>query len=230
MNIILVLVPILFLSASPAHAGILTDQGSAIVNATKSLQQLRSQMLDSFLGIISNYTNTGLASLHNAANVAAELGVDITEILSEAAGKLNNFTDQTIQKFGQEVDTIMSDALGALQVDINKVNQMITKIRGYPLKLSKCLISLRPVTCLTNLIKDARNDLNSVPSRLADIAGSARNTIDAAATNFQNLTQQSVTDVLSSINKIVDDANQAVDDVIHGAPSTMPGGIVGTGN
>ncbi|OXA48748.1 uncharacterized protein LOC110854962 [Folsomia candida] len=247
MKITLVLVSILFLSASPAHAdplsslveeasnitdnlsGVirtLTDQGiGAFLNATNSLAQFRSETLDSFLGIISNYTSTGFASLENAAKDAAEVGVNVTEILSDATGKLNNLADQTVQNFGQGVDAIMSDARGALQVDINKISQMITKLTGYPVRINKCLISLRPIACLTTFITDARNDLSSIPSMLADMTVNTRNTIDAAVTNLENLTQQMVTDAGSSFDKIIKDANQAVAAAIQGAT-----GIVGTGN
>lgn len=195
----------------------------------RSLQGLQGSLINDALATLGNLITTVSELSEGARN---EVLNALAEVFGRASGEINrileqagvngistqnctkylNELDNTYNKYLQNgMNCISEEAGGTLRQvsdSLMKINMIVTNITILPVKLSKCLITLRPISCVRGLIGDMTNMLGSIAAIVLDTVKVATDSVENL--NFISCLTQLIGNATEAASRIVADTQNCV--------------------
>lgn len=198
----------------------LGDATEILSNLLATIGALKEKYLDEGLKLIGDSVGSAIKYIKELAANATALGFDVTKCIVGREDQLENLATGLVGNLTGCVTDIISDALTMVNNDLKVVQQIVGNITAIPAKLTKCLISLRPITCVTNLIGDLTTALANIPGQVLAIIKEATNLVDNLPNRLEGCVANIATSILGQVGQIVTDVSKCIDDVVSGGGST----------
>lgn len=111
----------------------ISDANAQFEATANNLQSQIAGLVQPFIGTLSSAIANGVTTLQCFTDEVPKIIGNATAVATSAEDVLSKGTDVVRQ-------------------EVAKLSSIIQTITGLPVKLPKCLISLRPITCVTNLV------------------------------------------------------------------------------
>ncbi|GLV41200.1 hypothetical protein CBL_04724 [Carabus blaptoides fortunei] len=148
-------------------SGVLENALGTLKGLIDTIKALKEKFINEGLTTIKDIIEGGLDFITNKTEEAAQLGIDISKCI---IGKQDELTDLATSLAGELSDCVsepITDALAMVNNDLKIIGEITKNITNLPAQLAKCLISLKPITCLTNMVTNLSKVLFELPDQIS---------------------------------------------------------------
>lgn len=200
-------------------SGVIGDALQTLTGLVDTVKAIKEKYLDDGIALITNTVGNALGFIKNKTQQAIELGVDVTKCVVGREAQLEDLSAGLIVNLTDCITTTVSKVLVMVNADIIKINDIVSKVTNAPVNLAKCLISLRPISCLTNLLNDLTGVLTSAPKDILEIITNATDLVKSLPEELGGCLGNIGEQVAAQTDKIVQEVGDCVDDAISGSES-----------
>lgn len=203
-------------------SGIIGDALGILQNIVKTIVSIKEKILTEGLGLIFGTVGDVLDFIKNITSNAAELGIDIAHCVAGRQDQLQDLASGFALNLTDCVTDIVESALTMVNKDLVVINEIVSNITAAPVRLAKCLITLRPITCISNLITDLTSILLNAPKQIEAIIKNATDLIKDLPGDLYHCIDNIATSISSQANQIRSEIQKCVDDAIASSTTEPP--------
>lgn len=194
-------------------SGVLGNALGTLSGLVDTIKAIKEQFLNNGLSVITDTIDDALEFIKNQTQEAAQSGIDISTCV---AGKQEELEDLATSLAGELSDCVsgpVSSALEMVNNDLKIVGEITKNVTALPAQLTKCLISLRPITCVSNMLTSLTKIVGELPDQIARMIEEAVAFVDRLPIIGGNCVNGVSVTVNSKVEAIINEISKCIDDL-----------------
>lgn len=194
-------------------SGVLGNALGTFHGLIDTIKAIKEQFLNNGLSVITDTIENALEYIKNKTEEAAQAGIDISTCVSGKQEELEDLATSMADELSNCVSGPVSSALEMVNNDLKIVGEITKNVTSLPAQLTKCLISLRPITCVSNMITSLSKILGELPDQIARMVEEAVAFVDRLPIIGNNCVDGVSVNVNSKVEAIINEISKCIDDL-----------------